>query len=222
MNGITHFLVGILIVIAVWHFLSDDWAEKRAWAMRTVFTIRSHPVTMVSLLRVTITCTLAFFSHAIIDGFAIFTYHPYKDQDILFNLIWSPSILIAAGIVAVIALRRDFRYAWGIVFSIAFDLWDYSVLRVIMTYSDVDLSHLYLHQFEWAFIAAFLFWAPNFYQVPQAALIEITIIAIFLMLWYVLEKRSPLPEKKPFQPRPIPFTIICVLFGLWLALPYII
>ena len=207
----------------MWHILSDDWAGNKDWAKKQVFSIRSHPISVVSILRVSITCTAAFFSHAIVDGFAIFTYHPWKDQGILFNLVWTPSTLIAAGIVAIIALRKDFRFAWGIIFAIAFDLWDYSVLRVINAFNPIiDLSALQLHHFEWAFIATFLFWAPNFYQVPLAALTEIVVIAILFMFWYFIAKRWPMPKKKPIHPNTVLFIIICGAFGFWLALPYII
>lgn len=209
-------------MLVVWHLLSDDWAEDKAWAKRQVFSIRTHPISVVSILRVTIASTAAFFSHTLVDGFAIFTYHPWKDQGIFFNQIWTPSILIAAGVVAIFALRKDFRFAWGIVFALAFDLWDYSVIRVINVFDPIDLSAIQLHHFEWAFIATFLFWAPNFYQLPLAALVEIVLIAILFMFWYVLAKRSPMPEKKPVHPNTVLFIIICGAFGFWLALPYII
>ncbi len=164
MNGITHFLVGILIVILVWRLFSNDWATNKEWAKRELFSIKKRPVTVVCILRISISSVASFFSHVLVDGFAIFTYHPYKDHDILFNQIWNPVILIFAGFIAFIALIKDSRYAWGIVFAAAFDLWDYSIIRVIMIFNPlIDLSPLFLHQFEWAFIDAFLSWAPNFY-----------------------------------------------------------
>lgn len=111
MNGITHFLVGIIIVIVVWHYFSDEWAEDKQWAKREVFSIKMRPITVASILRVSITSIAALFSHVLVDGFAIFTYHPSSNQYPLFNLISKLIMLIAAGIVAFFALKKDVRYA---------------------------------------------------------------------------------------------------------------
>jgi len=223
MNGITHFLVGIVIVLVVWHFFSDEWAEDKEWARRKVFSIKNRSVSIISILRIFITSIAAFFSHAIVDGFAIFTYHPWWDQYPLFNQISKPLMLIAAAIVAFFALNKDIRYAWGIIFSAAFDLWDFSTLNVIMTINpEFNLSPLYLHRFEWAFIDIFLSWAPNFYQEPLAILVEVVIIVLLLISWVILMKKWPLPENKQIQPRFSILIILYILFALWFALDSII
>lgn len=223
MNGITHFLVGIVIVVVVWHYFSDEWAENKEWAKREVFSIKKRPVTVASILRVSVTSVAAFFSHTLVDGFAIFTYHPWKDQDILFNRIWTPVTLIFAAVVAFYALKKDFRYAWGIVFAAAFDLWDYSVLRVIMSVNPaLDLSPFYLHHFEWAFIDAFLSWAPNYYQEPLASIVEMVIIGVLFLLWIVLVKKWLMPENKEIQPAFWQLLIMFAAFVIWFALDYII
>jgi len=219
MNGITHFLVGIIITIIVWHLLSDKWAEGRNWASKEVFSIKDHPVRMVSLLRVGITSVLAFFSHIIVDGFAIFTYHPYTNFDNLFYKIWMPSILLSAAIVLLIALKKDIRYSFGMVFSIFFDLWDHSTLRVVShLYGGADLGSLYLHQLEWAFIDRFLAWAPVLYLNPYAAVVEIMIISALLISWYLLEQRWALPNNTNYQTNKYSFIIIAALIGLWILL----
>jgi len=223
MNGITHFLVGIVIVLVVWHYFSDEWAENKEWAKRKVFSIKKRPVRVASILRVSIASIAAFFSHVLVDGFAIFTYHPWWDQYPLVNQISKPLMLISAGIVAFIALKKDIRYAWGIIFSAAFDLWDHSTLNVIMKLNpSLDLTPLYLHQFEWAFINTFLWWAPNFYQEPLAIIVEVVIIAILLISWGILIKKWPLPENKEIQPRLYLLVFVFILFALWFALDSII
>ena len=223
MNGTTHFLVGIVIAIVVWHLFSNEWAENKEWAKREAFSLRSRPVSVVSILRVLITCTAAFFSHALVDGFAIFTYHPWKDHGILFNLIWTPVILAAGGIIAIIALKKDFRYMYGIAFALAFDLWDYSTLPIIGNLVGIeDISLYFLHHFEWAFINIFLSWAPNFYLVPAAAIVEIVIIIVLILLWYLLEKNWPMSENRDIQPNNIQFIIIIVLFAGWIGVSLIL
>lgn len=218
MNGITHFLVGIVITLMVWRIFSEKWAEKREWANKTAFSINSHPVHMVSLIRASLTIILAFFSHAIVDGFAIFTYHPYANFDILFYKIWTPTMLIAGILVFMVAVKKDVRYLYGLTFALAFDLWDYYTLPLINMLTGIqDLGFLWCHQFEWAFIHVFLSWAPVYYLEPLAAIIEIIIISILLILWYFMQRKWPLPENPEIQPKLILYLLICGFFGIWIA-----
>ena len=131
MNGITHFLVGIIITLFVWHIFSDEWAEERPWACKEAFTIHNIPIRPVSIIRVSLTCLGAFFSHILVDGFGGFTYHGVTNWNDPFYAVWTPILIIAAGLVAAIAIKKDARFAWGILFSVAFDLWDWNTLRTI-------------------------------------------------------------------------------------------
>ena len=215
MNAITHFLIGFIITSIVWGKFSKEWAQKREWPTQEIFKIRKHSVIKVSLLRVVVTSVGAYFSHILIDGFAIFTYHPWKDHGILFNQIWTPIIILTTIFIAIYALKRDIRYSWGLVFSVMFDVWDYGVIRVIKVLKPAfDLNFLLMHQMEWWFIDTFLSWAPNFYQKPIAALVEIAIILIFFKVWMFLAKKWPLSEKKEIQPNLKEFIKIVVILAL--------
>jgi hypothetical protein len=219
MNGITHFLVGIVITLVVWRIFSDKWAEKKKWPKEMAFIINHHPIKKVSILRIVITSILAFFSHALVDGFAIFTYHPYKNFDTLFYAIWTPSLLVSAAIVLLIALKIDIRYSYGLIFALFFDLWDYSMLPLINYLSgELDLNSLYLHQFEWLFINTFLAWAPVFYLNQWASLVEVVIIGILLLSWFFLENKKPLPINMNYQPKNYLFLIIAGGIGSWILL----
>lgn len=218
MNGITHFLVGIIIVLVVWHYFSNEWAEDKVWAKRVAFSIKDHSVNFVSILRVSIASIAAFFSHALVDGFAIFTYHPQQILYPSFDLITKAIMLPSAAIVAFIALKKDIRYAWGIIFSLAFDLWDSNTLDALMRINpSVDLRFLYAHQFEWTFGALFLYWAPVYYEEPLGFLVELVIIAILLIFYFFTAKKWPLRENEQIQPRFSLLIIVFLLFVAWCA-----
>ncbi len=217
MNGLTHFLVGIIIVLVVWHYLSDKWAEDKEWANRKAFSFKNRPISVISVLRASIASVAAFFSHALVDAFSRFTYHPTKILYPSFDLITKAIMLPAAAIVAFIALKKDVRYAWGLVFSIAFDLWDSNTLYAIMSFVPVDLSPLMAHQFEWTFSNIFLYWAPVYYNEPIAFFVEVVLIVILFVCCYILVKKWPLPKNEQIQPRFSLLVIAFVLFVAWFA-----
>lgn len=218
MNGITHFLVGIVITLFIWKLFSNERFDDMEWANKEVFTLRNKPVRTISLLRIILTSIFAFFSHAIVDGFAIFTYHPYKNFDILFYRIWTPILLISGAVTFMIAIKKDIRFIYGLVFAIFFDLWDYSVLGVIESITGNDLGMFYLHHFEWTFIDLFLSWAPVFYLEPLAAIVEVIIILTLILSWILLNKKNFMEINDEIQAKNYQLLIIGAIMLFILAL----
>ena len=136
----------------------------------------------------------AFLSHAIIDAFAIFTYHDASTSGSMFSrfVFW---FWLAGGVGAITwALRADRRYGFGILAAMSYDLWDHWILRTISCapqgFPDGCMSiyafeHLHLHQLEWIILDTVFAGVERHYGDERFFAVELIFVAalIFSIRW---------------------------------------
>jgi hypothetical protein len=146
---------------------------------------------------------MAFFSHAIIDTLAIFTYHEGNPSGTMYSqfVFWFWMI----GAIAIIfwGLRTDRRYGYGILAALSFDIWDHWILRTIACapkgFPDgcmevYAFESIHLHHFEWLILDTLFANVERHYGDEAYFLVEILSVSILLGLLWWLRKRAPLPE----------------------------
>ncbi|MBT6645728.1 MAG: hypothetical protein HOB52_07975 [Euryarchaeota archaeon] len=144
----------------------------------------------------------AFFSHAIIDALAIFTYHDGNPSGSMYSQIvfW----FWLGGAIAVIywALNKDRRYGYGILAALIYDLWDHWFLRGIACVKDgfpngcMDVyayEHLHLHHFEWFILDTVFAGVERHYGDESYFIIELLFVTLLSTSIWWLRKHASLP-----------------------------
>lgn len=139
--------------------------------------------------------SIAFFSHAIIDTIGtMYTYHEASPTGPLFSTTVYYLWTLLSMYLIYFALNEDFRYIYGIVAALFFDIWDHFVLRVISCSIDgypegcMNLyanrfSYLQIHNLEWE-ILYFTFNGMKRYNHNKFFLIVEVLILLFLIYLY--------------------------------------
>ena len=195
MNGASHYLSSVFITLLIYKLIPGEELSK---TMKTV--------------RIAIIFIVNFFFHIIIDNLANFTYHPSDaDWGDPIYASWHIFTYVLEAAVAIYILRKDLRYAWGMVGSVGFDLWDWSIVRFLGKYADIELPTI--HFMEGYVNNAIFFWTPNWTQNQPALVVEVLFVALLFYLWQKLAAVWPLPGAMPGSKKSIGALI--VLFGLW-------
>lgn len=194
MNGASHYLSSVFITLLIYKLLPGEFTRNKA------------------ILRILLIFVVNFFFHTIIDGFASFTYHPSDaDWGNTVYAVWHIFTYVLEAATAIYILKQDLRYAWGLVGSVGFDLWDWSIARFASKYAEVQLPTVH-------FIAGwvddtFFSWTPNWTLVQPALVVEVIFVGILFYLFVKLKARWQLPGSMPGTKKSI--SILIVLFGLW-------
>jgi len=220
MQDISHFVTGVIITAIIWRIIPDSKQDKHAnTEISLKRTLNGPKLTAVSSIRFILILVLSFFSHALVDTLAIFTYHSGGIGDSIFDTIWYVSMYLAEALFAIYALQIDYRYAAGIFGAIWFDLWDWTILRAYKYYKPGNYWDF--HRIESA-LKNFLF--PNFtplYSTKWAIIIEICYFAGLILLWLGLSKRWKIQDKAWKAPWWLIITTV-IIVGVWLVLSLII
>ena len=220
MQDVSHFITGVIITAIIWRIIPDPKREVRGNDENSLKrTLKGPKITGISSIRFVLILILSFFSHALVDTLAIFTYHSGGIGDSVFDTIWYISIYIAEATFAIYALQIDYRYVAGIFGAIWFDLWDWTILRAIKYYNPG--TYWDFHRIE-SVVKDALF--PNItplYAAKWAIVIEIFYFSSLILLWLGLSKRWKLHEKAWKAPWWLIITTV-IIFGVWLVFSLII
>lgn len=149
---------------------------------------------------------LSFFSHAIIDVIGtMYTYHPINTFETLFSTIFYFTLGIFAIILIYYSIKKDKRYAYGILFAMCFDIWDHVIIKglncafggfnVGCTSVNSGLFYkLQLHNFEWGILSLFFEGVERHNHQENYVLVEI--FFLIGMSFLTLKLRKSIPIKK--------------------------
>ena len=198
MNGVVHYLVGLIITLIVIKYSRIDINEPKS---------KKELILLMSIIFI-----LSFFSHILVDACAHFTYHPSQSDwgDPVYTS-WHFTIYLAEAIFGSFFLKTDIRYAVGMVGSIGFDLWDWSIRRPLEKYAGVTglpSLHWMADRVENTLFHSF----RSLRNEKWALVVEIILILILFVIWRVMHDNSDLTTNE----RPATWTevgIILIIFG---------
>ncbi len=196
MNGAAHYLSSVFITLFIYKLIPNSEIEDRSR----------------KIIRMMIIFSISFFFHILIDNLAKLTYHPSESNwgDPVYAG-WHLFTYILEAVVAIYILRKDLRYFGGMLGSVSFDLWDWSIVRFLGKYTNVELPTL--HFMEGYTREAVFYWLPEWGLNPPAMINEIIFIILMLLSWFKLERKWPMHGSLPGTKKSITFIIL--LFGAW-------
>jgi hypothetical protein len=198
MNGITHYASSLIISLVIFKYMKKEEASKE-----------------YNILLYSIIFFVNFFFHAILDAIAVMTYHPSSANwgEPVYTS-WHIFVYSAEAIGGIIFLRKDIRYAVGLIGSVGYDIWDWSIGRALGERLGFSLPRLH-NSADWLRDSIF-FWLPNLTNDPLAAIIEILFIIIFIIIWLILDKQKIIDPAKPASVKAI--IALVLFFGFWRVL----
>ncbi|MCY3411889.1 MAG: hypothetical protein INQ03_09695 [Candidatus Heimdallarchaeota archaeon] len=206
MNGAAHYLVGMIWTVLIYSKLDDTLLEKPSLSKEYL------GVPFLTYMRILTIFIFNYFFHIFIDVLAQFTYHPSNSSwgDPIYAT-WHIFTYIAEAAVAIYALKKDLRYSWGLIGSVGFDLWDWSIVRFTGKYLGTDLPTV--HFMEGWVRSTFFFYLPNWTLHQWAMINEVLLLVIFFFIWFKLVSKWPLPGSHPGKMKSI--SILVIIFGIW-------
>ncbi len=202
MNGVAHYSTSLIITIFIYHYLKDgkfDFLDKRLGKF-----------TLLQIFRITLIFTFNFFFHIFVDIWANITYHPSQSHwSDIFYASWHIFTYIAEAVFAIYILKKDLRYIFGMIGSVGFDLWEWSIVRPLHKIYGVNLPgvHWMIQPVE----NLLFWWLPKLTYIKALAIIEIIFVTIMITIWMKMEKSWPLPNNYPGSKYHI--ILILIFFG---------
>ena len=227
MNGITHFAAGILCQLVVFALMYRVVGPLQCGKSNGRSMLERRP-RAVKFAAYAVTAILAFFSHGFLDTMARYTYHDSSagKWDNPFYAPWTYGMLAAAAVFGLLAILRDPRLAWGMMFALLPDLVDYNVIRVIEV---VVLENPAAVPFSLHAIGS---WGPVFdamdvamfgsrvslNQDPSASIFEIALIVAMVAGILAINKRWPMPAVPAGREAPASRRVLLfVMFVAWIS-----
>lgn len=198
MNGVSHYAFSLLLTILIArYFRLEGTVLRRGMIYTAIFIIN-------------------FYFHAIVDSLADVTYHPADASwgDPFFTT-WHVFIYSCEAILGILVLKKDLRYTTGLVGSVGFDIWDWSIGRFLTKHYGIMIPRVH-NVADWINSSLF-FWLPNLRNQQWAASIEVGIVGILLILWWNI--------RVSFERDAIPGNIkqvsgLVLFFGFWRLLTF--
>ncbi len=189
MNGVTHLAFSAILALCVYRFLPDRLDAKHASLAREIGTGKWQ-VPLLQVIRSGVCFVVAYAGHHFLDVMARFTYHPPTSNWGDGSQQWAViNIAVLTPLLLFYAIRRDRRYLWALFGGILQDLWDWGILRAFPGLFPAAI----LHSATWP-LDELLAPLPDFRYEQWAMWIEVGLMAVLLVSWWMLEKRWPFPQ----------------------------
>ncbi|MBD3186877.1 hypothetical protein GF325_08635 [Candidatus Bathyarchaeota archaeon] len=235
MNGLTHFLTGVLIQVAVFSVIFDVVGRCKPRDSEHSL-VESHGPVLLACAFVA-TGILAFFSHGFLDSISRYTYHdgsPDKWETPFYGP-WTYGMLAAAGIFAFWMIWRDTRFVFGMAFGLFYDLLDHNTFRVIehvilqnlvdagtISLGNTDVIPFSFHSIaRWdgvldAIDNAIVGHPVNHNENPLASIVEIILLVGMFAGLFLLNRTRVMPPSRHEQTK-ISKILVFLIFALWIS-----